>query len=124
MRMIIGGAYQGKLAYAVQKYSISENEIADGYINDNSNFKCINNFHLLIKSVLENGQNPIEATTEILRKNPDVIIIMNEIGNGIIPLEKSERLWREAVGKVGCLLARRAESVERIVCGLPIKIKG
>jgi len=27
---------------------------------------------------------------------------MDEIGNGIIPIEKSERIWREEAGKVGC----------------------
>ena len=51
------------------------------------------------------------------------LIIMDEIGCGIIPLEKSERLWREAVGNVGCFLAERAEGVERIICGTAVRIK-
>ena len=126
MRMIIGGAYQGKLDYAVNEYGISKKEIADeyNYCFESSYIKCINNFHLIIKAFLEKGQDPIEATLRILEESPNVVIVMNEIGNGIIPLEKSERLWREEVGKIGCLLAQRAESVERIVCGIPIKIKG
>lgn len=126
MKLIIGGAYQGKMDYVMSKYKITAEKIADGAalnVSRISDFECINNFHLLVKNLLENNRNPIELTEKILLENPDVIIILNEIGNGIIPLERSERIWREEVGRVGCFLAERAESVERIVCGSAVKIK-
>lgn len=124
MKMIIGGAYQGKTEYALKKYNISENEIADGEnINKVSEYRCIKNFHLFIKQMLTENKDPLEETRKVLLENPDIIIIMNEIGNGIIPIEKSERIWREQVGKVGCFLAEQAESVERIICGISVKIK-
>lgn len=126
MRMIIGGAYQGKTDYVIKKYNIDPDEIMDGTImslDKLSELKCINGYHLFVKRLLENGCEPIEITGKILNQNPDVIIIMNEIGNGIIPIEKSERIWREQVGKVGCFLAERAESVERIICGQAVMIK-
>lgn len=126
MKLIIGGAYQGKMDYVMRKYKITAEKIADGAalnVSEISDFECINNFHLLVKSLLENSKNPIEFTEKILLKNRGVIIILNEIGNGIIPLDRSERIWREEVGRVGCFLAERAESVERIICGAAVKIK-
>ena len=49
---------------------------------------------------------------------------MNEIGCGIIPLEKSERKWREITGRAGCIIAERAETVYRVCCGIATVIKG
>lgn len=126
MRLIIGGANQGKADFAVKKYGLSPPEIADGEtvgIRENLKFKCVKNYHFFIKKLLENGENPIEFTAKIIAENPDIIVIMNEIGGGIIPIEKAERIWREQVGIVGCMLAENAESVERIVCGICTKIK-
>lgn len=127
MRLIIGGANQGKTDFVMKKYHISSDKIIGGEnfrVTDVSGFGCIDNFHLFVKRLLEIGENPIEAAEKIMHENPDIMIIMNEIGNGIIPLEKSERIWREQVGKTGCFLAEKAESVERIVCGIAVKIKG
>ncbi len=127
MKLITGGAYQGKLDFAIKKYNINTTEIVNGEtfdVADLSNIRCINNYHLFVKKLLENGENPISETSKIISENPDIIIIIDEIGNGIIPLEKNERIWREQVGKVGCLLAEKADTVERIICGIAIKIKG
>ncbi len=111
----------------MKKYHISSDKIIGGEtfrVTDAAAFGCIDNFHLFVKRLLGIGENPIEAAEKIILENPDIMIIMNEIGNGIIPLEKSERIWREQVGKTGCFLAEKAESVERIVCGIAVKIKG
>lgn len=126
MKLIIGGACQGKKDYVSHKYKITDQQISDGQtlnINEITKFICINNFHLLVKRLLENNEDPTEFTERILTQNPEIIIIMDEIGNGIIPLEKSERVWREETGRIGCFLAKQAEEVERIVCGLAVQIK-
>lgn len=126
MKLIVGGAYQGKTAYVMKKYNIRPEEIINGedvQLCRLSEFKCIDSYHLFVKRLLKNGSDPVEITEKIPDNFPG-IIIMNEIGNGIIPIEKSERIWREQVGKAGCFLAGRAESVERIVCGQAVLIKG
>ena len=126
MRLIVGGAYQGKHAYAVQKYGFREEEIGDGAVadlDDIGSFKCIGNFQTLIKRALTDGGNPMEVTEKLLKGNPGVVILMDQVGNGIIPLERSERVWREQVGRCGCFLAAQAESVERVVCGIATRIK-
>ena len=52
------------------------------------------------------------------------IVIASEIGCGIVPPDPAEREAREAAGRLSCLLARRAETVVRVGCGLPQVLKG
>lgn len=127
MVLIVGGAYQGKTEYALKNYSIDRKDIADGKIFDFENtdgIKCISDYHEALKRFVENSTNPIEISQKLIEKNPDIIIIMNEIGNGIVPIDKSERVWREQTGKTGCFLAERADEVIRVICGCGVKIKG
>lgn len=107
MRLIVGGAHQGKTRYAAEKYG-----------------GCVSGFHITVRDWLEKGLDPLAETERLVAESPDVVIVMDEIGCGIIPLERADRLWREAVGRVGCFLAERAVTVERVVCGIPVRIKG
>ena len=52
------------------------------------------------------------------------IVIQTEIGGGIVPMDRAEREKREAAGRLGCLLAARADTVIRVCCGLPQLLKG
>ena len=125
MILIIGGVHAGKTEFAKNYFQLSEKEILDSSENKNfKNAKCIRNYHILIKKLCEEKQNPLAFTERLLQENPDCMIIMNEIGCGIVPLEKSERIWREACGTCSCLLAKHAEKVIRIICGIPVVIKG
>lgn len=51
------------------------------------------------------------------------ILICEETGCGIVPLDGAERLRRDVTGHLCCLLAREAEEVYRVWCGLPQKLK-
>lgn len=126
MILIIGGSYQGKTDFAVNNFGLDISEITDGTqsLNELEKAKCIRHFEALVSSAVKENKDPIKLTANLLNVNPDVIIIMTEIGSGIIPIEKSERIYREFVGKTGCLLAERAEKVIRITCGIPSFIKG
>ena len=52
------------------------------------------------------------------------VVIATEIGGGVVPVDAGERAGREAAGRLSCLLARRAEYVVRVFCGLPVVLKG
>lgn len=41
----------------------------------------------------------------------------------MVPADPGERAAREAAGRLACLLARRAERVVRVFCGLPQVLK-
>ena len=123
MVMITGGAFQGKTKFAVEQFGLRENDILDGGscgLSELQNAKCITHYELAVKRLLENGTDPLRSTEELSCE----IVMMNEIGCGIIPLERSERVWREMTGRCGCMLAQHAEHVIRLVCGIPIALKG
>ena len=42
----------------------------------------------------------------------------------VVPVDKNERAAREAAGRLGCLLAQRADAVVRVFCGIPVYLKG
>ena len=52
------------------------------------------------------------------------VVIVNEVGSGLIPMNAADRAAREATGRLTILLAERAEKVVRMVAGLPSVIKG
>ena len=56
-------------------------------------------------------------------KNPDMVILCDEVGCGIVPIEPFQRQWREETGRLCCLLAQRAQRVERIFCGIAMTLK-
>ena len=60
----------------------------------------------------------------ILQKNPNAVITCDEIGCGIVPIDKTDRLWREMTGDACQYLAARAAKVCRVVCGIPMVLKG
>ena len=53
----------------------------------------------------------------------DTIVIADEIGNGIVPLDAFEREYREQTGRAEILLAKKADEVVRVICGIGQKIK-
>ena len=58
-----------------------------------------------------------------IEESPDTILISDEIGNGIVPMDPHEREYREQSGRVLIELAGRADEVVRVVCGIGQKIK-
>ena len=84
---------------------------------------CIDRFHLTVRQVLENGGDARTFARELLLKNPDAVVVCDEIGLGIVPLDPFERRWREATGRALCILAEGAERVTRVYCGIPQVIK-
>ena len=107
MILVIGGSFQGKKAYA-------EKICGGGTI--------LSNFQDHIRTVLETGGNPDAFTRQILT-DPPTVITLDEVGCGIVPLEKKEREYREAVGHAGQILAAAATKVYRVQCGIASRIK-
>lgn len=67
----------------------------------------------------------LSATPELIeRLAAKEIVTCSEVGAGIVPLDAQERAWREAVGRMSCELANQAEVVVRMVCGIPVVLKG
>lgn len=127
MKLVIGGYAQGKLNYVKLKYHIDEKDIFDGELPKNENtakrFIVVNRLHRWVRECILSGKNPEEEIRRASEAYPDCIWISDEIGNGIVPEEAFEREYRERMGRILTELAKNAERVERVICGLGQRIK-
>ncbi|WP_312640827.1 bifunctional adenosylcobinamide kinase/adenosylcobinamide-phosphate guanylyltransferase [Hydrogenoanaerobacterium sp.] len=127
MRLIIGGAHQGKLDYALMQTHIPKEQVTQGGscdLSDTKNIIILNSLHLVIKRLLRQGSDPQAYVDALLADNPNVVIITDEIGCGIVPIDRFEREWREVTGRVCCKLVGQAALVERVFCGIATVLKG
>lgn len=84
---------------------------------------CIDAFHQTIRALLQTGGNAQAFARQLVQENPSAVIVCDEIGLGIVPLDPFERLWREETGRALCILAESAERVVRVYCGIAQVIK-
>ena len=127
MKLVIGGYAQGKLNYVLQKYDMETSKIWDGEIPMNKSEQrgtvVINHLHHWIKSRIAKDGCPEEEIFAFVENCPNCVIISDEVGNGIVPIEAFEREYRERTGRILVELAKKAEEVERVICGIGQKIK-
>lgn len=125
MIMIIGGANQGKRAYAKRLYP--DIEWIDGKVcGEQEIFQCggIYGFHEYIAGRLQEGADLAKLSERLYEENPDVVIVTDEIGYGIVPADAFQRDYRERTGRICTELAAWAKEVHRVVCGIGMRIKG
>lgn len=123
MKLVIGGAYQGKRSYATSQYGIQEEEWLDGKNcseEDLLKARAVYDFHICIQ---RHEQLELKIK-EICEKNPRIIIVTTEVGAGVVPMNVQDRVWRERCGRICTRLAREADEVVRVCCGIGQKIKG
>ena len=96
MKMIIGGAYQGKLAYAKKQNPYihwTDGELCEG---DNI-FEAEGVFHFekyiqsMIKKENWSEKEAIDFASKLTKKCPDIVIVTQEIGYGLVPVDAFDR---------------------------------
>ena len=121
MDLIIGGAYQGKLTYAVEKYGLAPEDCFDleKGVPDRK-YRCYYHLEALSLRALLSWD---EVNGFIASLPEDAVMISREIGSGVVPLDPNERYHREAHGALLRKLAARSNSVTRLFCGIPEALK-
>ena len=76
-----------------------------------------------VRQLLRSQQDPVETARKLAEDEPDAVILTQEVGCGIVPMDAFERKWREACGRCACALAEKAESVRMVICGQGIELK-
>ena len=127
MILVIGGAYQGKLELVFSWRGQDPDPVfyADGGCDSweaATRKTIIYRFHEYLRRGLQEQKDMNEWVKQLIYANPD-FVIMDEVGYGIVPVEREDRIYRELVGYAGQQLAKEAEAVYRVVCGIPVKIK-
>ena len=113
MELYIGGTAQGKKVYVTQVRGIAEARIWDNFEEW---------FREKLQESAPKSPSPEAESMAYLEKHPDTVIICDEVGSGIVPLDSFEREYRERLGRLLCEIAAKAERVERIVCGIGQRI--
>ena len=124
MRIITGGAFQGKRAFAEKLYPGVE--WTDGgrcALDEIRTCRAVYGFHEFVKRWLKQGKSWEELASLMLEENRDLILICDEIGCGLVPVDAFKREYRESTGRVMNALAVQAERVDRVVCGIGRRIK-
>lgn len=130
MIVIVGGRYQGKREFARKLSGLEETEFAAmvaqaGRISPEEAIgkRCLVDFQDFLRRIMESGTDPQEFVSAVLETEPEIVTLA-EVGSGLVPMERFERDWRDAVGVAGQRLVARADTVYRVTCGLPLLIKG
>ena len=114
--MVIGGAFQGKLAYALETYGLTESDVCDLAVCDPApGYRCYRHLESLSR------REPDAERYLPLFEN--AVVIARQVNGGIVPMDAEERDWRERTGRLCCELAKKAERVERVFCGVAMRIK-
>ncbi len=132
MKLVIGGYSQGKLDYVLKEGIWTDFNIFDGELPDmeqlqeamdNGKIVIINHFHEWMRASILQRRNPEQEIQEFVSNIPNSIVISDEIGNGIVPIDSFEREYRERTGRILVKLAEQADEVVRVICGIGQKIK-
>ena len=80
---------------------------------------------ILSQSTQEQIFKKIEELLLVLsKKKVKIILVSNEVGLGLVPVNKLGRDFRDVAGRVNQMVAKNAEEVFFIISGIALKIKG
>ena len=120
MILIIGGAYQGKLDYAKDAFSITDADVhtcGTGEIDFSK--RCI----YKIEEFTYGHPDPIGYFQAHREQWQDSILILQDIFCGVVPMGAPNRAWRQNTGRLAQYLSKEATQVSRIFCGLEQRLK-
>ena len=126
MNLIIGGAFQGKLDYAKEKYGYTQENV---YLCDENTPEidfskpCINHLEEFTLACVRHGVDPVQYFKQHWEDARYSCFICMDISSGVVPLSQELRMWRNENGKLCQYLSGESSSVVRIFCGLEQVLK-
>lgn len=124
MKLIIGGAYQGKREFAKNAFALTEADIftCTGTEIDFSK-PCIDKLEEFTFACIQAGISPLDVLKAHEAEWENTVFICQDIFCGVVPLGADMRLWRNETGRLCQYLSKNAEQVSRIFCGLEQRLK-
>ena len=117
--LIVGGSFQGKKRFAESIYRGKDwicGETCELEVIKDA--KAVEKFHSFIKRWLSANRTLEELISILLEQEKERVIICDEVGCGIVPIDPDERQYREAVGRVCSAFAKEANRIYRVICGI------
>lgn len=126
MIFIIGGSYQGKREYALEKFNLTDQDLficTEDTIEIDFSKRIIANIERFALGCIRRNEEPKEYWEKHLAELQNSILISDDISCGVVPIDATIRAWREATGRANNYLARKSDQVIRVFCGLGQVIK-
>ena len=82
---------------------------------------CVRDAETMVKRTPMPDDGLVALAKELSTKK---IVSASEIGGGVISADPAENHYRENAGRLSQLLAGRADTVVRVICGIPQILKG
>ena len=108
MTLIVGPLFSGKRKVAMDLLHCSEEDLSGRAVCDAQDLAA--------------ESEDLQALAEELARYE--VVIATEVGGGVVPTDPKQRSAREAAGRLTCLLAKKADTVIRVFCGIPTVLKG
>lgn len=118
LRLVIGGRSAGKYEY-MRGLGYGEEDFSTDFSTS-----VLYKLGDCIEKLLKDGDDVGEALEALLTDSKIEVVVCDEVGCGIVPIDAFEREYREAVGRACIILAEKADIVERVFCGIAVRIKG
>ncbi len=126
MILVIGGAYQQKEEYVSEHLLPGmRSQGGPGDSKEGQEPLLLRDYQVRIREQMKAGLDPLWEAKKLLaeKKGRQLVVICDEVGCGLVPMDSFERAWREKVGRVCCYFAGEAQQVIRVVCGIGTRIK-
>ncbi|SDA42277.1 adenosylcobinamide kinase /adenosylcobinamide-phosphate guanylyltransferase [Butyrivibrio sp. INlla18] len=117
-KLIFGGAFQGKRAFAKSEFNIEDKEIYSFTADDTkvpAGYRAYEHAERLVRNILS-----AEESFNLLKEAETVIV--DDITCGIVPMDATDRKAREETGRLMQMLGKD-RSIYRVFCGEGVKIK-
>lgn len=125
MILIFGGTYQGKTEYAKGHWDFNESDIfyCEEKLSIDLSKKVIVGLEKFIFACTCSGSEAKDVLKAYDTPLTDKIFIVDDVSQGIVPMDPDRRAWREAVGRTLLWLGKEADEVHRVFCGLGQRLK-
>jgi adenosylcobinamide kinase / adenosylcobinamide-phosphate guanylyltransferase len=126
MILILGGAYQGKLDYALRSYNVDACDVwtcTDGAEGLDTSKRVIDRLEELVLAMIRHDVDPVSYVRERMDQLREKIVICRDVSSGVVPLDPIMRKWRDDMGRISVMLSRESDEVIRVFCGIGTKIK-
>ena len=123
MIFVFGGAYQGKTDYALQEFGAKT--VCDISETGEPDFSkdIVTGIEGFVSRCVEQGEEPTEYFAPRRSQWEDIILIVTDVSQGVVPIDSRVRAAREANGRLMIYLAKEADQVHRVFCGIGKRIK-
>ncbi|WP_347789436.1 bifunctional adenosylcobinamide kinase/adenosylcobinamide-phosphate guanylyltransferase [Solibacillus sp. CAU 1738] len=134
MHVYIGGAYNGKRKFVMEKFKGDGHiHLYDGVLPELADFLpsdivIVSRFESIIANAsLQSEDQLVDSIMErllLINNCTTLICICTDIGRGIVPLDRQQRFIRDTCGRLYQALFEKSSTVTRIWYGLPQVLKG